>query len=655
MMFHQLMYVPHGHCYLWQTDLVRLHVISDVLIGIAYYSIPCTLFYFVLKRKDVPFTSIFLLFVGFIVFCGTSHFMSVWTLWHPDYWLSGTIKAITAGISVYTALQLIPVIPQALDQPSPAQLEKINQQLQQEIAERKQAEQQLQQLNQSLELKVQERTAALAKQEAQLRDFLDNATDLIQSVSPEGQILFVNHAWKTTLGYNDTDLSQMSVFQIIHPDDIPHCQSIMQQLFATPEDVIAMETRFITKDGREILVEGNINCRIENGQPVASRGIFHDVTQRKRATQELQNSKQFLELILDTIPLYIFWKDQKSVYQGCNKHWAVMAGLEKPEHVVGITDQQLPWTDDERDWYLQCDRKVITAGQPLLNIQEPQTQADGQKKWRQANKVPIRDATGQIVGLLGTIEDITERKQIEEQLQQYTSQLEVSNQELEAFAYSVSHDLRAPLRAINGFSQALLEDYGDILDETGKDYFNRIRKNASRMGLLIDDLLTLSQVARAAMHYVTINLSDLVQELASELQTSAPDRPVEWVIVHDVTVYADATLMRVVLTNLLHNAWKFTSHHPTARITFGVLHQNEEPLYFIQDDGAGFDVAYAKMLFRVFQRLHTIHEFPGTGIGLAIVERAIRRHGGKVWAEGAIEQGATFYFTIPRPLHSTAT
>ncbi len=649
-MSYQIMYVPHGHCYLWQTNLVGLHLVSDTLIGLAYYSIPCTLFYFVQKRKDVPFTSIVLLFVAFIVFCGTSHFMSVWTLWHPDYWLSGSIKAITAGISVYTALQLIPVIPQALDLPSPAQLEKINQQLQQEIAERKEAGKQLQQLNQSLELKVKERTAALAKQEAQLRDLLDNATDLIQSVSSEGQILFVNQAWKTTLGYEDTDLHQMSVFQIIHPDEISHFQSVMQQLLTAPGDVLTVETRFITKDNREILVEGNINYRFENGHPVASRGIFHDVTQQKKATQDLRDSKQFLELILDTIPLYIFWKDRESVYQGCNAHWADMAGIDSPEHVVGMTDQQLPWTEGERDWYLQCDRKVLTTGHPLLNIQESQTQANGQQKWRQANKVPIRDATGQVVGLLGTIEDITDRKRTEGQLQQYTHQLEVSNCELEAFAYSVSHDLRAPLRAIDGFSQALLEDYGDILDATGKDYFNRIRKNASRMGLLIDDLLTLSRVARVAMQYVTVNLSNLAQELVSELQTSDPNRPVDWVIAHDVTVYADATLMRIVLTNLLHNAWKFTSHHPTARIEFGVLHQDDELLYFVQDDGAGFNEAYGQMLFRVFQRLHTIHEFPGTGIGLATVERAIHRHGGKVWAEGAVEQGATFYFTIPRPL-----
>ena len=654
-MFHQLMYIPHGHCYLWQTNLVGLHLIADTLVGIACYSIAYTLFCFLQKRKDIPFTSIFLLFVAFIIFCGTSHLMEVWTLWHPDYWLSGTLKAITAWVSVYTAIRLIPIIPQALDLPSPEQLEKVNQQLQQEVTERTQAEQQLHQLNQSLEFKIQERTAALARQEAQLRDFLDNATDLIQSVSPEGQILFVNQAWKTTLGYNDADLNQMSVFQIVHPDEIPHFQLIMQQLSMTPEDVIAVETRFITKDGREILVAGNLSCRLENGQPITSRGFFHDVTQQKRATQELQDSKQFLELILDTIPLYIFWKDQQSVYQGCNKRWAAMAGLESPDQVVGMTDHQLPWTGQERDWYLQCDRKVITTGHPLLNIQQSQTQADGQQKWRQVNKVSIRNTTGQVVGLLGTIEDITDRKRTEGQLQQYTSELEVSNRELEAFAYSVSHDLRAPLRAINGFSQVLLEDYGDLLDETGKDYFDRIRKNANRMGLLIDDLLTLSRVARAAMHYVTVNLSNLVQELAGELQTSDPTRSVEWIIACDVTIYADATLIRVVLTNLIHNAWKFTSHHPTARIEFGVLHQNKEPFYFIRDDGAGFNTTYSKMLFRVFQRLHTIHEFPGTGIGLATVERAIHRHGGKVWAEGAVEQGAVFYFTVPRPLPHIAT
>jgi light-regulated signal transduction histidine kinase (bacteriophytochrome) len=230
---------------------------------------------------------------------------------------------------------------------------------------------------------------------------------------------------------------------------------------------------------------------------------------------------------------------------------------------------------------------------------------------------------------------------------QTTAQLEASNQELEAFAYSVSHDLRSPLRAIDGFSKALLEDYGDQIDAEGQDYFARIRHNVNRMGLLIDDLLRLSRVSRSEMAYEVVNLSELVQAKIAELQAVDPNRDVEAIVAPNLTAWADATLIRVIIENLLENAWKFTSHHPKACIEFGQTQVNELSAYFIRDDGAGFDMAFADMLFGVFQRLHNTDEFPGTGIGLATVQRAIHRHGGIVWAEGAVEQGATVYFTLP--------
>ena len=273
-------------------------------------------------------------------------------------------------------------------------------------------------------------------------------------------------------------------------------------------------------------------------------------------------------------------------------------------------------------------------------------------KTRVDTGIPRYDANGEFLGYIGSCIDISDRRQAEVQIRQYTAELEASNRELEAFAYSVSHDLRAPLRAIDGFSKALLDEYGDTFDEAGKGYFERIRKNVAQMGQLIDDLLSLSRVARAEVRYTTVNLSVLAQELMDELQASEPERQVEVVITPNAIVSADATLMRLVLTNLLYNAWKFTSRHPTARIEFGMHYPEGQPTYFVRDDGAGFNIAYAKKLFGVFQRLHTIHEFPGTGIGLATVQRAIHRHGGSVWAEGRVEQGAAFYFTLPNPLTS---
>jgi light-regulated signal transduction histidine kinase (bacteriophytochrome) len=264
--------------------------------------------------------------------------------------------------------------------------------------------------------------------------------------------------------------------------------------------------------------------------------------------------------------------------------------------------------------------------------------------------LPETDSSGIIIGYVGSLTDISDRKQSELELQQTTAQLEASNRELEAFSYSVSHDLRAPLRAIDGFSNILMEDYSDKFDEEGKDYFDRIHRNIQCMGMLIDDLLRLSRVSRSEMQYSEFNLSALVQEQVNELQVLEPNRQVEIVITSNIIVSADLPLMRVAIINLVQNAWKFTSHHTMARIEFGTMQQEEELAYFVRDDGAGFSMDYANMLFQVFQRLHTTDEFQGTGIGLAIVQRVIHRHGGRVWAEGFVEKGATIYFTVPNAL-----
>jgi signal transduction histidine kinase len=221
------------------------------------------------------------------------------------------------------------------------------------------------------------------------------------------------------------------------------------------------------------------------------------------------------------------------------------------------------------------------------------------------------------------------------------------NKELEAFAYSVSHDLRRPLRSIDGFSQALLDGCADRLDGQGKEYLQRVHAASRRMGQLIDDMLSLSRLTRSEMRRTAVNLSAMAQAITTELQKTRPERQVEFVITPGLVVNADASLLRIALENLLANAYKFTEKHPRARIEVGVTQHEDETVYFVRDDGAGFDMAYADRLFGAFQRLHTMNEFEGTGIGLATVQRVIHRHGGRVWAEGEVEKGATFRFTLP--------
>ncbi len=257
--------------------------------------------------------------------------------------------------------------------------------------------------------------------------------------------------------------------------------------------------------------------------------------------------------------------------------------------------------------------------------------------------------------------EIVDRQEAQQQalelnhgLQQAVSELKSVNKELETFSYSVSHDLRAPLRSIDGFSQALIEDCIEQLDETGHDYLRRIRAATQRMGQLIDDLLSLSRVIRSDMHREPVTLSLLASQIFADLQQAYPDRQVESIVQPDLLDRGDSRLLHAILENLLSNAWKFTATRPQAKIEFGALplaatvadagHQPRT--YFVRDNGVGFDMAYVEKLFSPFQRLHSIQEFPGNGIGLATVQRIVHRHGGRVWAEGSIDQGATFYFTL---------
>lgn len=236
--------------------------------------------------------------------------------------------------------------------------------------------------------------------------------------------------------------------------------------------------------------------------------------------------------------------------------------------------------------------------------------------------------------------------ELEKRVLERTAELSAANKELESFSYSVSHDLRAPLRSIDGFSQALCEDYSETLDSCAKGYLDRVRAATQRMGQLIDDLLNLARVTRAEMHRESVDLSAMASSVATELVKAEGERQVAWNIEPDVEAFADPRLLRVVLDNLLGNAWKYTSKHPQARIEFGRQHSNGSAFYFVRDDGAGFDPAYSERLFGAFQRLHGVTEFPGSGIGLATVHRIIHRHGGRIWAEAAVEKGATFYFTL---------
>ncbi len=287
----------------------------------------------------------------------------------------------------------------------------------------------------------------------------------------------------------------------------------------------------------------------------------------------------------------------------------------------------------------------IRRGEPVESYQTVRQSKDGRRIDVSLTISPIHDAEGRLTGASAIARDVTMVRHLRE-LRRARTQLEAANRELEAFSYSVSHDLRAPLRAIDGFSQALVEDYGEGLDATAKDFLRRVRAAAQRMGELIDDLLALSRITRASIQRKPVALGGLAREILEQLRASEPARCVETVVASPLDVVGDRGLLRVALSNLLGNAWKFTRDREPARIELGAQERDGERVFYVRDNGAGFDMAYADQLFRPFSRLHAAHEFSGTGIGLATVQRALARLGGRVWAESAVGEGATFYFTV---------
>jgi PAS domain S-box-containing protein len=546
-----------------------------------------------------------------------------------------------------------------------------------DISDRKQTEQKLQELNQELETKVKERTQELWSVNSLQRAILDGADYSFISADLNGIIQTFNAAAERMLGYSASEIVGKDSLAIFHdPQEIiDRSTSLSVELgkdIPVGFEIFVAKTRlgmvneeewtYIRKDGSRLPVLLSVTALKDYNQEIIGfLGIAKDISEqkavlrdRKQAEQEIIDKQRFIQKIADSSPniLYIYdLHENRNVY--CNREITDTLGYSPAEiQAMGAAFfSRLMHPDDFAKmpkYYTQID---AAQDGDIFEIEYRMRHANGEWRWLfSRDSVFSRDDRGHVKQTIGTAQDISDRKQSEITLQQTTALLEASNRELEAFAYSVSHDLRSPLRAIDGFSKALLEDYGDKFDDEAKDYFDRIRHNIQRMGMLIDDLLRLSRVSRSEMEYKPVNLSKLVCQQIQELQAIDSDRIVECIIKDEAIVQADPALMAVVINNLCQNAWKFTSHHDTAKIEFGITKQQEQggqPIYFVRDDGAGFDMDYTNKLFGVFQRLHNTNEFAGTGIGLATVQRAIYRHGGKVWAESAVEQGATFYFTVP--------
>ncbi len=386
---------------------------------------------------------------------------------------------------------------------------------------------------------------------------------------------------------------------------------------------------------------------------------IHLLDERRKAEMTLRELNKDFVTLLESTGDYIYFKDQNSRIRFCSQTLANITGHSSWRDMIGKHDLEIFPKDTARIYYEE-ELPIFREGKSLLNKTDPYYDAQGKQGWVNTNKWPVfGDDKKTVVGIFGISRDITELKEAEDKINELnrdleqrvaerTAQLEAANKELESFSYTVSHDLRAPLRAIDGFSHILQEDYTDKLDDEGKRLLNVVSDNTNRMGQLIDDILQFSRTGRLELNFSEIDMEGMARTVLEELQSvAAAKRKLQVEIEHLPSVTGDPPMMHQVFVNLLSNAIKFTGAKESAMIKVGGAVEGDEAVYYVKDNGAGFDMQYADKLFGVFRRLHGVNEFEGTGIGLAIVKRIVNRHGGRVWAEGKVNEGATIYFTLP--------
>jgi PAS domain S-box-containing protein len=386
--------------------------------------------------------------------------------------------------------------------------------------------------------------------------------------------------------------------------------------------------------------------------------VARDISEVKRSESSLLAANRFLDSLIDSLPVMVLVTDAKSLrFLRTNRMATQILGVPAAEIVGATAAELLP--PDEADLTHRTDQEALSSGE-LVDIAERTVTTRSGTKVLNTKKVAVYDESGAAQYLLAISTDITAGKLAEQairelnaQLEAKASQLESTNKELESFSYSVSHDLRAPLRAIDGFAEIIEEDYAANLGSEARRYLAVIRDNSKRMGLLIDQLLAFSRLGRQAVTKVEVNIELLVREVIDEVLHGdllrASGKPLPHIEVGPLPdAYGDRGLLRQVWTNLISNAVKYSNKVPQPQIQVGGIRCTEENQYFVRDNGVGFDMAYVEKLFGVFQRLHRADEFTGTGVGLAIVQRVVTRHGGRVWAQGKVNEGAVFSFALPR-------
>jgi PAS domain S-box-containing protein len=496
---------------------------------------------------------------------------------------------------------------------------------------------------------------ALRNNEERFRNLANAIPQLCWMANADGGIFWYNQRWYDFTGATPQEMVGWG-WQTVHdPEALPAVLVTWKNSIAEGQP-FEMVFPLRAADGTfHPFLTRVMPVRDQTGKVIRWFGTNTDITAQRLTEEALAENQERLRLAQQVARIGTFvWNLQTGESQ-LTPELEAMYGLP----AGGFAEGKRSWQDlicpEDREQGERYVQQAMETGSFAAEWRV--TWPDGATRWLFGRAWVSKDDTGKPLRLMGANTDVTERKlaelevlrvnaELEQRVRERTLQLETANRELEAFAYSVSHDLRAPLRGIDGWSLALMEDYAPSLDDGARQYLNRVRAETQRMGTLIDDLLQLSRVNRGEMKSAQVDLTTLANRIIAGLRDAQPERSMEFVVAPRLTAFGDGRLLEIALTNLFSNAVKFTGARDNAFIEFGSLEKEGEMVFYVRDNGAGFDMAYAGNLFGAFQRLHKASEFPGTGVGLATVQRIVHRHGGRVWAEGGVNHGATFSFTL---------